>query len=349
VRYQYGDNALQEDAMNTWKLPGTVLAILLFGTAGVAQAASSPTVTTGAASPIGQNSATLNGKINPNGAATKYYFQYGTSIAYGAVTSLSSLPAGSKAVAVKATIAGLLPDTTYYYRLVASNPSGESLGANRTLRTTGNPPPGASTTQAVSIGQNRGTLTGIVYPSGQTTTWFFQYGFAAPGYGYQTNPGTTSGTAPVAVSYPLYGLEAGTIFHYRLVVKHSNTPVQPGNDEWFQTYPSPRPKPRVSAGTSPRSARRTPVAFTTTGRVRGPSSIPQINACSGSVKITYRLRWRALRSVTAPVQPNCTFAAVAQFKRRPARGRVTLSITIRFQGNHYLAPASPRTEHVTLR
>ena len=63
----------------------------------VALAASSPTVETGAATKVATGSAVLTGTVNPNGAATGYTFDYGTSTALGAVTpSIRSLPCKMK-------------------------------------------------------------------------------------------------------------------------------------------------------------------------------------------------------------------------------------------------------------
>src|ERR1044072_3831879 len=42
-----------------------------------------PTVTTDAASAITQTGARLNGKVDPNGQSTEYFFEYGTTTDYG--------------------------------------------------------------------------------------------------------------------------------------------------------------------------------------------------------------------------------------------------------------------------
>ena len=68
--------------------------------AGVASAAGSPAVATGGATKIGNASAVLNGTVNPNGHATQYDFTYGPTTAYGVTTTLHTVKAGTKAVAV---------------------------------------------------------------------------------------------------------------------------------------------------------------------------------------------------------------------------------------------------------
>jgi hypothetical protein len=90
-----------------------------------------PTVATGSVSHAQATSATLLGAVNPRGAATTYYFQYGVTIAYGKQTTPASLPAGSLRVKVGQVAVGLLPG--YHYRLVASNEKGLKLGKDRTF------------------------------------------------------------------------------------------------------------------------------------------------------------------------------------------------------------------------
>jgi hypothetical protein len=71
------------------------------------------------------------------------------------------------------------------------------------------------------------TLQGGVYPNGNDTTYFWQYG-TTTSYG-QTTPATGigSGTAPVAVTDTLTGLSSGTTYHYRLVAQSPDA-AKPG-------------------------------------------------------------------------------------------------------------------------
>lgn len=94
-----------------------------------------PSVTTGTASEAQETSATLNGTVNPNGYDTRYYFQYGTSTAYGLSTGEVDVGSGVSPMGVTGTITGLQPGTTYHYRLVANNEGGTSYGGDGTLTT----------------------------------------------------------------------------------------------------------------------------------------------------------------------------------------------------------------------
>ena len=75
-----------------------------------------------ARSPITTGSAAVTGTVNPGGDATTYQFEYGTSTSYGLTTPASRR--GRRAptdVAARATLSGLTTNTTYHYRVVATN------------------------------------------------------------------------------------------------------------------------------------------------------------------------------------------------------------------------------------
>ncbi len=95
-----------------------------------------PVVDTGSATGITVSTATLNAVVNPNGTATTAQFQYGPSKDYGRVKSVTLSPnTGSTTVATSVNLSGLPPGWTYHYRLVATNASGTSLGADGTFAT----------------------------------------------------------------------------------------------------------------------------------------------------------------------------------------------------------------------
>jgi hypothetical protein len=105
-----------------------------------------PDATTDVADDVTPDHAVLTGRINPNNNPTTYYFEYGTTTAYGtSVPATQDADAGS-AYAIKAVlqrIDGLTPGTTYHYRLLATNSVGATHGADQTF-TTGTPPPAST-------------------------------------------------------------------------------------------------------------------------------------------------------------------------------------------------------------
>ena len=117
----------------------TLMRALLAATALVlmtgATAVAAPSAATGAATAVTDAGAKLNGTVDPNNQATSYYFEYGTTRRYGSRTGDAGAGSGDRARSVSADVGGLQPNTVYHYRLVASNPSGVSSGADRTFRT----------------------------------------------------------------------------------------------------------------------------------------------------------------------------------------------------------------------
>ncbi len=96
-----------------------------------------PSAVTGGASGVSVASATVAGTVDPHDWDTSYTFQYGTSTAYGSSwpTVLVDLGALEGPQPVVVNIPGLLPNTTYHYRLIASNAGGTTYGADMTFTT----------------------------------------------------------------------------------------------------------------------------------------------------------------------------------------------------------------------
>lgn len=96
-----------------------------------------PAVNTQTASFIYQNSALLNGAVNPQGAVTSAWFEYGTSPSLGSTTFAQPAGMGVNSILYSFALTGLSADTTYYYRAVASNKNGTVYGSILSFRTLG--------------------------------------------------------------------------------------------------------------------------------------------------------------------------------------------------------------------
>lgn len=216
---------------------------------GASLAAASPTVSTRSATDISDTSAVLQATVVPDGLRTTYWFQYGPTSALGTQSLGASAGAATTSIAVQSAIAGLSPGITYYYRVDAKNSSGAATGAAKTFRTSGDAPPSATTGAVLDLTKDSVTMTGIVYPQSQTTTYYFKYG-PTTAYGLQTAAQTVpAGTAAVSVTTPVPGLEPGLMFHYQLVAVHGTSTPASGADASFETLPSPAPKPLARSRT----------------------------------------------------------------------------------------------------
>jgi hypothetical protein len=81
------------------------------------------------------SSAELAAKINPEGLDAHYRFEYGTSRAYGTSVPVpdQDIGAGSSGVEVAQALSGLQPNTTYHFRVVATDANGTVEGADHTF------------------------------------------------------------------------------------------------------------------------------------------------------------------------------------------------------------------------
>ena len=107
--------------------------VALACTAPVASAARPAVVTGGAA--VSPSTATFTGTVDPQGLRTTYWFEYGTTTAFGAQTPSANAGAGNSAVTAAGSVGNLAADTVYYYRLVARNRDGTTRGSRRSVRT----------------------------------------------------------------------------------------------------------------------------------------------------------------------------------------------------------------------
>jgi len=107
---------------------------------GVALAQAAPVDTTLAPSNITGAGATLGGSLDPNGTDTTVYMEYGTTTAYGQTTATQDIGSGTSAVAFNFNLTGLLPNTTYNYRLVSDPANGATYYTNHMFTTSANVP-----------------------------------------------------------------------------------------------------------------------------------------------------------------------------------------------------------------
>ncbi|MBK8252377.1 MAG: hypothetical protein IPK82_06875 [Polyangiaceae bacterium] len=194
-----------------------------------------PTVTTGSATLLTGTTATLNGTVNPGGAATTAWFRYATSSpgtcndTFGTrapASGGSSVGSGTSNQAYAQAITGLTAGTTYYYCSIAQNSVGTAFGNVLSFVT---PIPPTVTTQAATIWTNTSVyLNGLGVPNGSATTGWFRYSTVSPGtcddtFGSRApvSGGTSLGSGYGSSNYSEFvtGLTAGTTYYYCAIVQ----------------------------------------------------------------------------------------------------------------------------------
>ena len=309
-----------------------------------------PTAATSQPSVVRDTSADLNATVNPNGKATTYVLQYGTTTKYGLQTAPASVAPGTASTAVHATVSGLMSGTTYHYRVVATSSDGTGASTDATFLTTGNSTsstgalPVVSETAAVNISANNVQLNGAVNPEGPTTTWYFQYGLTTY-YGMQTSSQTLSGLGARPVNAQLTGLQAGATYHFRLVA-YSAHGLYVGPDQTFATKRGARTRPRglVLRASSRRSNSRLTIAAS--GQLSLPGSITRSAGCNGTIAVEIRRGSATIGLQRASLRSNCSYSLHVYIATSRLHGSTRLGIFAVYGGNALMLPTS---SHRSLR
>lgn len=313
--------------------------------ASAAQAAS-PTVSTVAATSIGQRAATLRADVNPHGAATTYAFQYGTSTAYGAQTPARGAGSGTSAKRVTFRLTGLTPGVRYHFRVIASNADGTSTGADRSFKTQLPPakPPLVLGTAPFGPNASGVTFTALLNPSAATTTYRFQYG-TSTAYGLETfGKSIGAGVLPQTVSFRINSLASHTTYHFR-VVASNRAGTTFGPDAIAQT--GPFPPGRLDVTTRPRHATRSHPIFATSGRlVLGPGVSVAEGCSSGTISVRFTSRFGTVARDRVHLSPgHCSFRLRTRALPRSSSVHA-LRVHVAFSGNAILTPFKARSHLV---
>jgi hypothetical protein len=137
-----------------------------------------PTLGACPVSSITQTSATLCATVNPNdGEVSECTFEYGTTEAYGQTAPCMPTPGlGESAVAVSASVKELVANTTYHFRVSATNLGGTSKGSDQTVKTLPKPPT-VVTGVATEVKPTSAKLNATVNPNGgEVSKCTFEYG-----------------------------------------------------------------------------------------------------------------------------------------------------------------------------
>ncbi|MBN1643880.1 MAG: hypothetical protein JW856_03590 [Dehalococcoidales bacterium] len=200
--------------------------------------ATAPSVTTSPATALTNVNATLVGNLTSLGTATTVYvaFEYGPTAAYGTTTSWHVMTGTGTFMA---SIDGLLPATTYHFRVIADGGDhGTTLSGDATFTTLTTAPPIATTSSATNITKGSATLNGNLTSLGTAASVnvYFEYGVTTA-YGNTTpvQPKTTTG----AFSANISGLSPGVTYHFRVIADGGASGSFTSPDTTFTTGTNP--------------------------------------------------------------------------------------------------------------
>ncbi|TSC78216.1 MAG: Uncharacterized protein G01um101429_904 [Parcubacteria group bacterium Gr01-1014_29] len=201
--------------------------IVSFTTTGVSASAGAPFVLTSSASSVGAGSATLVGVVNPNGSLTNTWFEYGISSSLGSIIAVQPAGSGTWQQQFFFSLAGLQPNTLYYYRAVAQSSYGTSYGSLMSFTTQAGTGvmigglPQVTTRPSSFVFQNSALLNGNINPNSLSTYAWFEWGGTSSLGNTTTKQLLGNVNVGLDYSFALTGLQPGTLYYYRAVAQNS--------------------------------------------------------------------------------------------------------------------------------
>ena len=142
---------------------------------------------------------------------------------------------------MSASVTSLAANTTYHFRISATNAGGTSHGSDQTFKTL-LAPPTLETNTASAVTQTSASLNATANPNGaEVSECKLEYGLTTSyGSSAPCTPSPGSGSSPVAVSASVTSLAANTTYHFRIsAINEGGT--SDGSDQTFKTLPVTTP------------------------------------------------------------------------------------------------------------
>ena len=305
------------------KLKVLAAAVVAAGTvAGVAAAASSPSVVTGATSAVHSTSAVLHGTVNPNGRSTTYFFQWGLTerLRRGDDDALRRRRHQERGGPQDRDG----PDPGHALPLPAGcqqriGPVGRHRPHVQDRRSSA---PAVATGPASGVSSTSATVTGVVNPNGATTTYEFQFGLTTA-YGMQTDRSDPDGgqrSRPGVPDADRLDPGNGVPLPDRGSARHDRG--EPGHRPGVHDAPVDAAEGRDHRAHEAGHRPVAPVLVHDVGQRQPPQH-------SGHVRLQRHDHRQVLQSAASrvgtfliPLGGNCTFSGKNTFRKLPRAGRV---------------------------
>jgi hypothetical protein len=204
-----------------------------------------PTILSEAVNRSTNHSAQFEIGVDPNGLDTRYQIEYGTSMAYGSSTTSVDLGSEGQARYDHPEVTGLAADTTYHFRVVATNAEGTVYGADQVFST--EPPALISEETVADVGPTSVTLSARVNDYESATNYRVEYGTTSSYGSVSPSSPLPSEPRPLTIKRTLGGLEPSTLYHFR-VVTEGQAGTATGADVTFTTEPLTAPSRTLPDG-----------------------------------------------------------------------------------------------------
>jgi hypothetical protein len=190
---------------------------------------------------------TPNGEVNPWGVSeTEVWFEWGRTPALGEETAHQSINTSNMLESVSASITGVPPNATVYYRLAGEdeNVKAPEVLTSQTVsfttpivapRIVGEP-------QAQFVKAFSAVMFAELNPENADTKYYFEYWPTSnPADKMRTVTGESGVYGLIGVTSEAVGLQPGTIYGYRLVARNELETETSGLESTFTTAPAPAP------------------------------------------------------------------------------------------------------------
>ncbi len=197
-----------------------------------------PVISAVAASAITPSGATLTWTTNE---ASTSLAEFGLTTSYGTSTALDSTPVTAHTRA----LSGLSAATAYHYRVISTDAAGNTaVSADYTFTTASAPDTTPPVLSNITAGSVTSAGAAITWTTNEASTTQVEYG-ATTAYGGSTTLNSSLVTAHTAT---LSGLQAGTVYHFRVRSADAAGNVAVSGDQTFTTLAAPDTTAPVISG-----------------------------------------------------------------------------------------------------